>query len=60
MARDGMSNAEIAQALFVTRKTVEKHLANAYGKLEIDSRTELAALLTGRTGGPSVEPARKE
>jgi DNA-binding NarL/FixJ family response regulator len=45
MAADGMSNPEIAQALFVTRKTVEAHLAGAYRKLDIRSRAELACAL---------------
>ena len=45
MAVDGMSNREIAQALFVTKKTVESHLANAYRKLGIRSRQQLAARL---------------
>jgi DNA-binding CsgD family transcriptional regulator len=37
MAAEGMSNQAIAQALFVTRKTVEKHLGNVYMKLDISS-----------------------
>jgi DNA-binding CsgD family transcriptional regulator len=37
----GRSNREIAQALFVTPKAVEFHLANAYRKLHIGSRAEL-------------------
>ena len=41
----GHSNPEIAQALFVTVKTVEMHLGNAYRKLDIHSRRELAALM---------------
>jgi DNA-binding CsgD family transcriptional regulator len=41
MARDGLSNAEIAQALVVTKKTVEAHLAGAYRKLAIHSRGQL-------------------
>jgi DNA-binding CsgD family transcriptional regulator len=45
MAADGLSNPEIAQALFVTRKTVEAHLAGAYRKLDIRSRTELRGAL---------------
>ena len=45
MAAAGMSNPEIAQALFVTRKTVEAHLAQAYRKLDISSRDELADAL---------------
>ncbi len=41
MAADGMINREIAQALFVTEKTVETHLSNTYAKLGVHSRTEL-------------------
>ena len=41
----GQSNREIARALFVTLKAVEFHLANAYRKLEIGSRTELASVM---------------
>jgi DNA-binding CsgD family transcriptional regulator len=44
-AADGASNPEIAQALFVTVKTVEMHLGNAYRKLGINSRRQLATLL---------------
>jgi DNA-binding CsgD family transcriptional regulator len=45
MAADGLSNPEIAQALFVTKKTVESHLSNAYRKLDIRTRGELAGAL---------------
>lgn len=45
MARDGMTNREIAQALFVTQKTVEAHLRNAYQKLDIPSRAGLTEAL---------------
>ena len=45
LAAGGASNPEIAQALFVTVKTVEMHLGNAYRKLEISSRRQLAPLL---------------
>jgi DNA-binding CsgD family transcriptional regulator len=48
MAVDGLSNPEIAQALFVTRKTVEAHLGNAYRKLDITSRTQLPEALRRR------------
>lgn len=47
MAAEGMTNREIAQALFVTPKTVEVHLSNAYRKLGIASRRQLAAVLPG-------------
>jgi DNA-binding NarL/FixJ family response regulator len=44
-AAEGSTNREIAEDLFVTTKTVEMHLANAYGKLGIRSRTQLADAL---------------
>ena len=43
LAVEGLTNREIAQALFVTVKTVEWHLGNTYGKLGIGSRHELKA-----------------
>jgi DNA-binding CsgD family transcriptional regulator len=46
MASEGLSNPQIAQALFLTRRTVEMHLTNAYRKLDISSREQLPAALT--------------
>ncbi len=45
MAAEGMTNPQIAQALFVSLKTVETHLGNAYRKLGVHSRTELPKVL---------------
>lgn len=45
LAAGGQTNRDIAQALFVTPKTVEVHLSSAYRKLGIQSRRELAAAL---------------
>jgi DNA-binding CsgD family transcriptional regulator len=47
LAADGLSNAQIAQALFVTPKTVEYHLRHVYQKLGISGRTGLAGALAG-------------
>lgn len=52
LAADGRSNAEIAQQLFVTRKTVEKHLASAYRKLGIASRSGLDDALRAAESSP--------
>jgi ATP/maltotriose-dependent transcriptional regulator MalT len=38
----GLGNSEIAQHLFVTRRTVEYHLTHAFRKLGVASREELA------------------
>lgn len=46
LAGGGRTNPQIAQALFVTAKTVETHLAHGYRKLGIDSRHDLPGALT--------------
>jgi DNA-binding CsgD family transcriptional regulator len=45
IAAEGPTNREIAQALFVTPKTVEIHLSSVYRKLGISSRSQLPAAL---------------
>jgi DNA-binding CsgD family transcriptional regulator len=45
LASEGMTNREIAQALFVTARTVEGHLTQAFRKLDVSSRDELASAL---------------
>ncbi|OBK52831.1 LuxR family transcriptional regulator [Mycobacterium sp. 1081908.1] len=49
MAATGQNNREIAQALFVTEKTVEAHLNRVFRKLGIRSRRELPAQLAVAT-----------
>jgi DNA-binding CsgD family transcriptional regulator len=48
LAAQGHSNPEIAQALFVTRKTVETHLGHVYRKLDVSGRRDLPRALAGR------------
>jgi DNA-binding CsgD family transcriptional regulator len=52
LASEGLSNPEIAQALFVTRKTVETHLGSVYRKLGISGRGKLARALGPKVQGP--------
>jgi class 3 adenylate cyclase/DNA-binding CsgD family transcriptional regulator len=56
MAREGLTNRQIAEALFVTPKTVEVHLSSVYRKLGITSRSQLDDGLTAEpaeTGAPT-------
>ena len=50
LAADGLTNREIAQALFVTIRTVEGHLTQTYMKLDVCSREQLAAALAAPAG----------
>jgi DNA-binding CsgD family transcriptional regulator len=45
MAAEGLTDREIAQALFLTKKTIEVHLTWAYRELEIRSRSQPARVL---------------
>jgi DNA-binding CsgD family transcriptional regulator len=45
LAADGRTNREIAQALFISLRTVETHLTHAYQKLAIRSRDALSGAL---------------
>jgi DNA-binding CsgD family transcriptional regulator len=50
LAAQGPTNREIAQTLFVTQRTVEVHLTSVFRKLDISSRSQLAAALADGTG----------
>jgi len=47
LAARGLGNREIAQRLFITRKTVEAHMRNIFRKLDVTAREELAQALPG-------------
>jgi DNA-binding CsgD family transcriptional regulator len=48
LAAEGQSNRDIAQALYVTPKTVEFHLTGVYRKLGISTRAALPAALADK------------
>jgi len=53
LVAQGKSNAEVAQELFVSKKTVEANLTRIYRKLGIRSRSTLVARL--RDGEPASQ-----
>jgi len=57
LAAEGMTNREVAQALFVSEKTVETHLGRVYRKLDIKSRHALPGALGERHSADTAEIA---
>ena len=46
LVAEGLRNQEIADRLVISLATVKRHIANTYGKLGVDHRTEAVARLT--------------
>jgi predicted ATPase/class 3 adenylate cyclase/DNA-binding CsgD family transcriptional regulator len=52
LAAEGLTNPEIGERMFISRGTVKIHLSHVYAKLDVRNRSELAAHVARRNGGP--------
>ena len=51
LVAEGLSNPQIGERLYISRRTVQTHLAHVFAKLDISSRAQLAAEITRRHDG---------
>jgi DNA-binding CsgD family transcriptional regulator len=47
---EGLSNPQIGQRLYISRRTVQAHLAHVFAKLDISARAQLADEVTRQRG----------
>ena len=50
LVAEGLSNPQIGERLYVSRRTVQTHIAHVFAKLDLTSRAHLAAEVTRRAG----------
>jgi DNA-binding CsgD family transcriptional regulator len=57
LVAEGLTNPEIGERLFVSRRTVETHVSHAFRKLGLSSRTQLAAEAARRADAEEARPS---
>lgn len=51
LVAEGLSNPEVGERMFLSRRTVGSHVSHILAKLGVRSRSEIAALVARRAGG---------
>ena len=54
LVAEGLSNPQIGDRLYVSRRTVQTHVAHVFGKLGVTSRSQLAAEVTRHEPGTGL------
>ncbi|MGB0092812.1 MAG: helix-turn-helix transcriptional regulator, partial [Solirubrobacteraceae bacterium] len=60
LAAQGHSNPQIAQQLYITRRTVETHLTHVFQKLDLSTRAELTTRFASAQSPARRVSAREE
>ena len=57
LVAEGLSNPQIGERLYISRRTVQTHLAHMFAKLDIATRAQLAADVTRHRGSEPADTA---
>ena len=57
LVAEGLSNPQIGERLYISRRTVQTHLAHMFAKLDIATRAQLAADVTRHRGSDPADTA---
>ena len=57
LVAEGLSNPQVGDRLYISRRTVQTHLAHTFAKLNLTSGAYLAAEVTRRESAAADDPA---